>query len=246
MPLLARMVACPLTVDVRSGAVAGLAALLSDRRISTHGHVAIVVGPGQGERIVGEVSPALANAEIHPVRDGTLQAALELVDAVRARSYDAVVGIGGGRTLDVAKYAASITGLPMVAVATNLAHDGIASPVSSLIHDGHKGSYGVQMPMAIVVDLDYVRRSEPRMRRSGIGDSVSNLSAIADWRLAEEARDEPVDGIAVTFAHTAAAASTRSFTRSTSCIRTAPAMASWRERPASSRASCRETRRRRR
>ena len=94
----------------------------------------------------------------------------------------------------------------MVAVATNLAHDGIASPVSSLVHDGHKGSYGVQMPMAIVVDLDYVRRSEPRMRRSGIGDSVSNLSAIADWRLAEEARDEPVDGIAVTFAHTAAAA----------------------------------------
>ena len=94
----------------------------------------------------------------------------------------------------------------MVAVATNLAHDGIASPVSSLVHDGHKGSYGVQMPMAIVVDLDYVRRSEPRMRRSGIGDSVSNLSAIADWRLAEEARGEPVDGIAVTFAHTAAAA----------------------------------------
>ena len=94
----------------------------------------------------------------------------------------------------------------MVAVATNLAHDGIASPVSSLVHDGHKGSYGVQMPMAIVVDLDYVRRSEPRMRRSGIGDAVSNLSAIADWRLAEEARGEPVDGIAVTFAHTAAAA----------------------------------------
>jgi glycerol-1-phosphate dehydrogenase [NAD(P)+] len=91
-------------------------------------------------------------------------------------------------------------------VATSLAHDGIASPVSSLVHDGHKGSYGVQMPMAIVVDLDYVRRSEPRMRRSGIGDAVSNLSAIADWRLAEESRGEPVDGVAVTFAHTAAAA----------------------------------------
>jgi glycerol-1-phosphate dehydrogenase [NAD(P)+] len=62
------------------------------------------------------------------------------------------------------------------------------------------------MPMAIVVDLDFVRRSEPRMRRSGIGDAVSNLSAIADWRLAEQARAEPVDGVAVTFAHTAAAA----------------------------------------
>ena len=40
MPLLARMVAFPLAVDVRSGAVAGLGALLSDRLISAHGDVA--------------------------------------------------------------------------------------------------------------------------------------------------------------------------------------------------------------
>ena len=204
MPLLARMVACPLTVDVRSGAVAGLAALLSDRRISTHGHVAIVVGPGQGERIVGEVSPALANAEIHPVRDGTLQAALELVDAVRARSYDAVVGIGGGRTLDVAKYAASLTGLPMVAVATNLAHDGIASPVASLDYDGRKGSYGVHIPLAVVVDLDYVRTCPPEQLRSGVGDALSNLNALADWELAGRERGEPLDGLAAALARAGA------------------------------------------
>ncbi len=64
-------------------------------------------------------------------------------------SHDAVVGIGGGRTLDVAKYAASLVGLPMVSVATSLAHDGLASPVASLEHSGHKASYGVQMPIAV-------------------------------------------------------------------------------------------------
>ena len=64
--------------------------------------------------------------------------------------------------------------------------------------------YGVQMPIAVVVDLDYVRRSEPAMRRSGIGDAISNLSAIADWRLAERERGEEVDGVAVTFARVAA------------------------------------------
>ena len=42
------------------------------------------------------------------------------------------------------------------------------------------------------------------MRRSGIGDAISNLSAIADWQLAERERGEPVDGLAVTFARTAA------------------------------------------
>src|SRR5918911_712650 len=127
-------------------------------------------------------------------------AELGLGRRLRSGFYDALVGIGGGRTIDVAKYAATLSGLPLVAVATSLAHDGIASPVSSLEHDGRKGSYGVQIPLAVIVDLDYVRRSPPRMRRSGIGDAVSNLSAIADWRLAERERGEAVDGVAGPFA----------------------------------------------
>ena len=92
----------------------------------------------------------------------------------------------------------------MVAVATSLAHDGLASPVASLEDHGRKGSYGVQMPIAVMVDLDYVRRSDPALRRGGVGDVISNLSAIADWRLAERVRGEEVDGVAVTFARTAA------------------------------------------
>jgi glycerol-1-phosphate dehydrogenase [NAD(P)+] len=204
VPVLARMIACPLTVDVGSGAVGALAALLSDRRISAYGQVAIVVGPGQGEEIVAVVRPVLENADIYPVEGGTLQAALELANSLRGGSYDAVVGIGGGRTLDVAKYAASLTGLPMVAVATNLAHDGIASPVASLEHDGSKGSYGVHIPIAVVVDLDYVRSCPPEQLRSGVGDALSNLNALADWELASRVRGEPVDGLAAAFARSGA------------------------------------------
>lgn len=204
MPLLARMVACPLTFEVRSGAVAGLPALLADRRISSGGDVAVVVGPGQGERLVEEVAPMLEKADIHHVRDAELREALDLADTLRTRSYDAVVGIGGGRTLDVAKYAASVTGLPMVAVATNLAHDGIASPVASLEHDGRKASYGVHIPIAVVVDLDSVHTCPPEQLRSGVGDALSNLNALADWELAARERSEPIDGLAAAFARSAA------------------------------------------
>lgn len=206
MPLLTRMIVAPLAVDIGPGAVAALAPLLADRRISSGGHVAVAVGPGQGEQIADILRTSLANAEVFMVEGGTLQAATGLADHLRGGFYDALVGIGGGRTLDAAKHAASLTGLPMVSVATSLAHDGIASPVSSLLDGERKASYGVQMPVAVVVDLDYVRRSEPAMRRSGIGDAVSNLSAIADWRLAERERGEPVDGVAVTLARTAATA----------------------------------------
>src|SRR3712207_3387448 len=137
------------------------------------------------------------------VDGGTLEAAMRVVDSLHDGFFDALVGIGGGKTLDVAKLAASRTGLPMVSVATSLAHDGLASPVASLEHDGRKRSYGVQMPAAVMVDLDYVRRSAPDTRRPGIGDVVSNLSALADRRLRARCRGEGVGGRAVTFGRTA-------------------------------------------
>lgn len=206
MPLLARMVGVPLAVEVRAGAVASLGPLLQDHRISSGGHVAVVVGPGQGERVAADLAASLSRAELMTAHDGTLDTALGLATALRRGHFDAVVGVGGGRVLDVTKHAATLSGLPMVSCATNLAHDGIASPVASLVADGRKTSYGVQMPVAVVVDLDYVRVSPVRMRRAGIGDALSNLSALADWELAARERGEVVDGLAAAFARTGAEA----------------------------------------
>jgi glycerol-1-phosphate dehydrogenase [NAD(P)+] len=70
--------------------------------------------------------------------------------------------------------------------------------------EGRKGSYGVHIPIAVVVDLDYVRRSPEEQIRSGIGDALSNLSALADWELAAEDRGEVIDGLAATFARVGA------------------------------------------
>jgi len=104
----------------------------------------------------------------------------------------------------VTKFAANMAGMPMIAVATNLAHDGIAAPVSSLEHESGKGSYGVAPPVAVIVDLDRVHAAPERMVRAGIGDVISNLSAIADWELAAADTGERLDGLAVTLARTAA------------------------------------------
>src|SRR5712691_7282491 len=205
MPLLARLLPAPVAVDVRRGAIAGLGALLADRRIATQGRVAVAVGPGQhGTAITARLQ--LADAEVFRVEAATVDSAVHLGRRLRAGSYEAVAGIGGGRTIDVTKFAALMAGIPMVSVATNLAHDGIASPVSSLEHESGKSSYGVVPPVAVLVDLDRVRSAPPRLVRAGIGDVVNNLSAIADWELAAADRGEPVDGLAVTLARTAAQA----------------------------------------
>jgi glycerol-1-phosphate dehydrogenase [NAD(P)+] len=196
------MIPAPLVVDVRRGAIAELGSLLADRRIATEGRVAIAVGQGQGDAIAARLE--LDGAEFFRVDDGTVDNAVLLGKRLRAGAYEAVAGIGGGRTIDVTKFAAHMAGMPMVSVATNLSHDGIASPVSSLEHESGKGSYGVAPPVAVVVDLDSVHAAPEQLVRAGIGDVVSNLSAIADWELAAADADERVDGLAATLARTAA------------------------------------------
>ncbi|MEP7025628.1 MAG: iron-containing alcohol dehydrogenase family protein [Actinomycetota bacterium] len=198
------MLAAPLIIDVRRGAVASLGTLLADRRIATEGRVAVAVGPGQGDSIAAELN--LDAGEIFRITEGSHAAAVELGIKLRAASYEAVAGIGGGKTIDVTKFAAQMAGIPMVAVATNLANDGIASPVSSLEHESGKGSYGVALPVAVVIDLDRVRQAPEPLASAGIGDAISNLSAVADWELAAADTGEVVDGLAAAMARSAAQA----------------------------------------
>src|SRR3984957_2258608 len=202
MPLLARMLAAPLVIDVRPGAVATLGDLLADRRIAMSGRVAVAVGLTQGASIAAELN--IPDAEIFPVCDGSHDTAVSLGKRLRAGAYEAVAGIGGGKVIDITKFAAHMAGIPMVAVATNLAHDGIASPVSSLEHESGKGSYGVAMPVAVVVDLDRVRQAPDPMGRAGIGDVISNLPAVAAGELAAADTGENVDGLAAAMARSAA------------------------------------------
>ena len=202
MPLLARMLAAPLVIDVRAGAIAGLGTLLADRRIAVEGRVAVAVGPGQGESIAAELD--FGSAELFKVPDGSHDTAVALGKDLRAGAYEAVAGIGGGKTIDVTKFAAHMAGIPMVSVATSLGHDGIASPVSTLEHESGSGSYGVVTPVAIVVDLDRVRRAPAPLATAGIGDVINDLSAIADWELSAADTGEPVDGLAVAMARSAA------------------------------------------
>ncbi|NUS11237.1 MAG: iron-containing alcohol dehydrogenase family protein [Streptomyces sp.] len=203
MPVLTRLIPSPVVVDIRAGALADLSRLLADQRISSSGKLAIAVSDGSGARLREELAPELPGADWFPVRGGTIDAAVTLADAMRGKRYDAVVGLGGGKIIDVTKYAAARVGLPMVAVATNLSHDGICSPVSTLDNDNGRGSYGVPTPIAVVVDLGVIRDAPARYVRAGIGDAVSNLSAIADWELSHRETGEPVDGLAAAMARSA-------------------------------------------
>ncbi|MFD9206211.1 iron-containing alcohol dehydrogenase family protein [Streptomyces sioyaensis] len=203
MPVLTRLIPSPVVVDINAGALDDLAGLLADQRISASGKLAIAISGGSGARLRERLSPALPGAEWYEVDGGTLDDAIKLADAMKKGHYDAVVGLGGGKIIDCAKFAAARIGLPLVAVATNLSHDGLCSPVATLDNDAGRGSYGVPNPIAVVIDLDIIREAPVRFVRSGIGDAISNISAVADWELAHRETGEDLDGLAAAMARQA-------------------------------------------
>ncbi|MGA5318803.1 iron-containing alcohol dehydrogenase family protein [Streptomyces seoulensis] len=203
MPVLTRLIPSPVVVDIRPGALADLATVLADERISHSGRLAVAVSGGSGAKLKERVAPQLPGATWYEVDGGTLDDAVRLADDIRAGHFDALVGLGGGKIIDCAKYAAARVGLPLVAVPTNLAHDGLCSPVATLDNDAGRGSYGVPNPIAVLIDLDVIRAAPTRFVRSGIGDAVSNVSAIADWELANRVNGEKIDGLAAAMARQA-------------------------------------------
>lgn len=204
MPVLTRLIRPRSSLTSTCGALDDLAGLLADQRISASGKLAIAISGGSGARLRERLSPALPGAEWYEVGGGTLDDAIKLADAMKKGHYDAVVGLGGGKIIDCAKFAAARIGLPLVAVATNLSHDGLCSPVATLDNDAGRGSYGVPNPIAVVIDLDIIREAPVRFVRSGIGDAISNISAVADWELSHRETGEDIDGLAAAMARQAA------------------------------------------
>jgi len=209
MAVLSRLIQAPAAVRVGPGVAAELPAILADQRISGSGKFAVAISEGSGTQLREQLRRSLPeDVGWFTVSRASLDAAVDLADRIRADKtpHDTLVAIGGGKVIDAAKYAAARLGMPLVAVATNLAHDGLCSPVATLENDAGTGSYGVPSPIGIVIDLDLVRQAPPRFVRSGIGDVLSNISALADWELSHRVTGERMDGLAAAMSRTAAEA----------------------------------------
>jgi glycerol-1-phosphate dehydrogenase [NAD(P)+] len=130
------------------------------------------------------------------IEDNT-RAEVNRVAEMLRKEYDAVVAVGGGRPIDVAKSAALLADVPVIVVPTQLSADGIASPISVITEpNGDVVSERSQLPAAVVADLEAVAAAPAHFARAGVGDLLGNRTAIIDWRIAAEDGSETVDDFA--------------------------------------------------
>ncbi|MCX6649305.1 MAG: NAD(P)-dependent glycerol-1-phosphate dehydrogenase [Candidatus Bathyarchaeota archaeon] len=150
---------------------------------------ALIVTGKNTLKVAGEqVQWILANDGIGSDRSIVEDAQLETVgrvmeDAGRSQS-DVLIGVGGGRSIDVAKLAAAKTGKAFISVPTVASHDGIASSLASV--KGMERPYTVKAvsPVAVVMDSGIIAASPYRFTAAGCGDVISKVTEVEDWKLA--------------------------------------------------------------
>jgi len=108
-------------------------------------------------------------------------------------NVDIVLGFGGGSSLDVAKLISRDTGINWISIPTAASHDGIASEVASVSHNGYKYSEKCKGPLAVIADTSIISMAPPKLRLAGLGDIICKTSSLAEWKLAHVVKNEPFD-----------------------------------------------------
>lgn len=122
-------------------------------------------------------------------KDNRVDSVRAVQEEIRKDSGRVVVGIGGGRSVDAAKMAATNLDIPYASVPTAASHDGMASPFVS-VRDDKPHSVVASAPLGVFVDIGIIRRAPPRLLASGCGDLIANTIAVRDWQLGHERTGE--------------------------------------------------------
>lgn len=112
----------------------------------------------------------------------------------------AVIGLGGGKVIDAAKYVGFLQKLPFISVPTSSSSDGFSSASASLLVNGRRHSVPARIAYGIVVDSEVIKSAPVRFLYSGIGDMISKITALYDWLFEEAHGASKVDDFAMMIA----------------------------------------------
>ncbi len=104
---------------------------------------------------------------------------------------DIIYAVGGGVSVDAAKYIARELELPLICVPTALSVDAFFTWASSVRDAGSVRYLETVPPEIVLLDLDVIARAPSYVRAAGIIDVLSIATAAFDWEMAEQKGRNP-------------------------------------------------------
>ena len=180
-------ISIPALLKIGAGALDNLGIYLNELQLQK---VVVLFGNGLVEMFGSTVMEALQQEDIdileyQELDTVRLEDLTSLAFSMPAKTQ-AVIGIGGGKVIDGAKYCGFLRNLPFISIPTSASSDGFSSASASLLVEGRRKSVPAKLAYGIVVDTRIIRSAPEKFLYSGIGDMVSKITALYDWIFEEE------------------------------------------------------------
>lgn len=148
--------------------------------------VVILFGNGLIDIFGDKVMSSLKRAEVEVLEYQELDTVC-IDDLIRLaftmpNKAQAVVGLGGGKVIDAAKYCGFLLNLPFISIPTSSSSDGFSSSSASLVVEGRRKSVPAKLAYGIIVDTEVIKSAPDKFLYSGIGDMVAKITALYDWK----------------------------------------------------------------
>ncbi|OLS32824.1 MAG: Glycerol-1-phosphate dehydrogenase [NAD(P)+] [Candidatus Heimdallarchaeota archaeon AB_125] len=146
-------------------------------------------------RIGKEVEDILTNSRNHSVytttiQDSTMDELEKQLEIHKENKPDFVIGLGGGRPIDIAKSISFKSNQRFISIPTIASHDGVASSRASIIGTDKRHSIQALPPIAVLADTTILDKSPYRFTAAGCGDIIAKKTAIKDWMLSHRLKNE--------------------------------------------------------
>ena len=146
---------------------------------------------------IEDISHDFGDAEIVAMNGASFDEAVSIAKRVCVEDVKIIIGIGGGRVLDTAKYAAHISKAVYICMPTSLSNDSLASPFSVLETYGKaRKTFACKIPTAIIIDTNMIINAPEGQTLSGIGDTIAKHTALFDWKLSASRSSARIDDFA--------------------------------------------------
>ncbi|MFQ6128485.1 MAG: NAD(P)-dependent glycerol-1-phosphate dehydrogenase [Thermoplasmata archaeon] len=143
-----------------------------------------------GDKVADILQELDFSVEHEVIEDSTAGIVESAASSLKDGGFDFVLGVGGGRPIDVAKCSSDKVGLPFLSVPTAASHDGIVSSRGSINSENGRVSIAACTPIAVVMDTAILAQSPYKLLAAGCGDIISNSTAVKDWILARKLKNE--------------------------------------------------------